>query len=102
MSGVEGAWALTVRTPVGRQDVVLDLARDAAGALTGTATGPAETVPLDGPQLDGDRLTWAQSITRPMRLRLEFDVTVDGDALAGTSRAGRLPRSAVTGRRLEG
>jgi hypothetical protein len=34
-----------------------------------------------------------------MRLNLEFDVVVDGDQLTGHSRAGRLPRSAVTGNR---
>jgi hypothetical protein len=36
-----------------------------------------------------------------MRLNLAFAVTVDGDTLAGTSRAGRLPASKVTGRRRE-
>jgi hypothetical protein len=34
-----------------------------------------------------------------MRLNLEFDVVVTGDRLAGHSRAGRLPRSTVTGLR---
>lgn len=34
-----------------------------------------------------------------MRLNLAFDVTVAGDTLAGTSRAGRLPASEVTGLR---
>ncbi|WP_432547321.1 hypothetical protein [Kineococcus sp. SYSU DK004] len=99
MSGVEGDWELVVRTPVGRQDVRLHLVADAAGALAGTAAGPAETVPLEDVRLEGGHLTWAQSITRPLRLRLLFDVEVDGDVLTGTSRAGRLPRSAVTGRR---
>jgi hypothetical protein len=37
-----------------------------------------------------------------MRLNLEFDVVVDGDALTGHSKAGRLPRSAVTGVRRQG
>jgi len=96
---VTGSWDLAVRTPVGRQDVVLVLAVDADGALTGRAVGDAETVPLDDVTLDGDHLSWQQSITRPLRLRLRFDVTVTGDDLVGTSRAGRLPSSRVTGRR---
>jgi hypothetical protein len=37
-----------------------------------------------------------------MRLNLEFDVVVDGDRLTGHSKAGRLPRSAVTGERRQG
>ena len=38
-------------------------------------------------------------MTTPMRLNLVFHVLVTGDALGGHSRAGRLPRSAVTGTR---
>ena len=49
--------------------------------------------------LDGNRLTWAQSITKPLRLNLTFDVTIDGDEMAGRSKAGRLPSSKVIGRR---
>lgn len=96
---VTGSWDLTVRTPVGRQDVVLVLERDDAGALAGRAVGATETVPLSDLSQDGDRLGWEQSITRPLRLTLRFDVTVAGDELAGTSRAGRLPSSRVSGRR---
>jgi hypothetical protein len=43
------------------------------------------------------RLTWRQAVTKPLRLNLAFDVTVEGDTLSGVSKAGRLP--AVTGRR---
>jgi hypothetical protein len=49
---------------------------------------------------DGNRLTWAQSITRPMRINLTFDLTVDGDQLTGTAKAGRLPGSKVVGHRI--
>jgi hypothetical protein len=34
-----------------------------------------------------------------MRLNPDFDVVVDGEALTGHSRAGRLPRTTVTGPR---
>jgi hypothetical protein len=34
-----------------------------------------------------------------MRLNLDFDVVVDGETLYGHSRAGRLPRTTVTGTR---
>ncbi|SDQ86599.1 hypothetical protein [Quadrisphaera sp. DSM 44207] len=98
-SRAEGSWQLVIRTPVGRQDVVLDLAQDEAGGLGGTARSKDETVSSERVHLDGDRLTWSQSITRPMRLRLDFEVVLDGDRLHGHSRAGRLPRSSVTGQR---
>ncbi|CAM5263040.1 hypothetical protein [Streptomyces xanthochromogenes] len=94
----EGLWDLTISTPVGRIDAVIELARQ-AGVLTGAAHGAGEHVPLDDITLDGDRLTWNQAITKPLRLNLAFAVTVDGDTLTGTSRAGRLPASKVIGRR---
>lgn len=96
---VTGSWDLTIRTPVGRQDVVVVIERDADGTLGGRAVGSAESVSLRDVAVDGDRLTWEQSITRPLRLTLRFDVTVTGDALTGRSTAGRLPSSRVTGRR---
>ncbi|AVZ74616.1 hypothetical protein SLUN_23035 [Streptomyces lunaelactis] len=95
---VEGTWNLAIATPVGRQQAVLRLSIE-GGVLRGVATGEAEEVPLTELTLDGDRLTWRQSITKPIRLHLAFDVVVRGDELAGTAKAGRLPATKVTGRR---
>lgn len=95
---VEGIWNLSVSTPIGKIKAVVEL-REQDGILTGAAHGAGEDVPLSDITLDGDRLTWKQAITKPMRLNLAFDVTVDGDTLQGTSKAGRLPASKVTGER---
>lgn len=95
---VEGTWNLSISTPIGKIKVAVEL-REQDGILTGTAHGAGEEVPLSDITLDGDRLTWKQSITKPMRLNLAFDVTVDGDTLQGTSKAGRLASSKVTGER---
>ncbi|HEX6345224.1 hypothetical protein [Umezawaea sp.] len=97
---VDGTWDLVVETPIGRQRATLELStRD--GVLRGVARDPerGEEVVLGDLVVDGDRLTWTQSITRPLRLNLAFDVTVGGDGMTGYSKAGRLPRSRVTGRR---
>ncbi|MFJ9683769.1 hypothetical protein ACIRP2_38000 [Streptomyces sp. NPDC101194] len=95
---VEGTWDLSISTPIGKMKAVVEL-RGQDAVLTGVAHGAGEEVPLGDIALDGDRLTWKQTITRPMRLNLAFDVTVDGDTLRGTSKAGRLPSSKVTGER---
>ncbi|MFD8565594.1 hypothetical protein [Streptomyces sp. NPDC059639] len=97
-TSVEGTWDLTVSTPIGTLKAVVEL-RASGGELTGVAHGAGEKVPLTDVELDGDRLTWRQAVTKPLRLNLAFAVTVDGDTLAGTSRAGRLPASKVTGSR---
>jgi hypothetical protein len=90
-----GEWDVTIKTPIGSLAVVYTFTDD--GGITGAATGKGETVALRDIVVDGQRVTWRQSVTKPMRLNLEFDVIVDGNRLAGHSKAGRLPRSAVTG-----
>ncbi|MEU9194499.1 hypothetical protein [Streptomyces hundungensis] len=95
---VEGTWNLSISTPIGKIKAVVEL-RVQDGTLTGVAHGAGEEVPHVDIALDGDRLTWKQAVTKPVRLNLAFDVAVDGDTLRGTSKAGRLPSSKVTGTR---
>ncbi|WP_043664618.1 hypothetical protein [Streptomyces xylophagus] len=95
---IEGVWDLTIATPIGRIKPVVELSRE-GDEFIGVARGAGEEVPLRDVVVDGDRITWKQSVTKPLRLNLTFAVTVDGDALIGTSKAGRLPASKVTGRR---
>ena len=105
MSAIVGTWDLRLRTPIGTLAAVYTFT-EREGAVSGTAASRAETVPLldvscvAGPA--GERVTWRQSVTRPLRLHLDFDVTVTGDTLTGQSRAGRLPRTDVTGTRRPG
>ena len=96
-----GEWDVAIKTPIGSLQVLYTFTND-SGTLTGTATGKGETVALHDITVAAQRVTWRQSVTKPMRLNLEFDVEVHGDRLTGHSRAGRLPRSAVTGVRRQG
>ncbi|MDG4786301.1 hypothetical protein O7626_10240 [Micromonospora sp. WMMD1102] len=99
MPPILGTWDVQLKTPIGTLSAVFVFTDDGGSGLAGSASTRAETVPLDAIVCDGPRVTWRQSVTRPMRLNLDFDVVVDGDALTGHSRAGRLPRSTVTGTR---
>ncbi|OBG23305.1 hypothetical protein [Mycobacterium sp. 852002-51057_SCH5723018] len=96
---VFGDWDVTIKTPIGSLAVRYSFRQTVDGAV-GTATYKGDTVALQDIWIDRDRVTWRQNVTRPMRLNLAFDVILDGDTLAGHSRAGRLPRSAVAGKRL--
>ncbi len=98
---IVGDWDVTIKTPIGSLLVVYTFTTGPNG-LRGSATLKNETVELQQISLDHDRATWRQSITKPMRLNLHFDVVVSGDELVGHSRAGRLPRSTVTGVRRHG
>lgn len=102
-SALPGTWVITMRTPIGSIEAKMHFTLD-DGGFSGTATGKGETVPLRDITVEctdtGERVTWAQSITKPMRLNLTFDVLIDEDRMEGHSRAGRLPRSPLTGRRV--
>jgi len=95
---VEGTWDLSISTPIGKIKAVVGI-KSEGGALTGTAHGAGEEVPLRDLVHNSGQLTWTQAITKPMRLNLAFAVTVTGDTMTGTSRAGHLPSSKVTGQR---
>jgi hypothetical protein len=95
----DGTWNVTIATPIGKQSVVLELtSRD--GTLRGTARQGDEVVELVDPVVDGNRLRWTQRVTRPLRLTLAFDVTVEGASMIGTAKAGFLPTSKLTGVRV--
>jgi len=98
LAPILGTWDVRLKTPIGTLNAVY-VFTDTDSVLTGTASTTAETVPLAAIACDGRRVTWRQSVTRPIRLDLDFDVTVDGRTFTGHSRAGRLPRTTVTGTR---
>ncbi|MEV6073061.1 hypothetical protein AB0L82_41515 [Nocardia sp. NPDC052001] len=95
---VEGTWDLTISTPIGKIKAEVELHQE-SDLLSGTAQGAGEQVPLRDLALNGDQLTWKQAVTKPMRLNLAFAVTIEGETLSGTAKAGRLPASKVIGQR---
>jgi hypothetical protein len=102
LNAIAGTWDLKLKTPIGTIAVVYNFT-EAAGALAGTASSDNETVPLTDiasvATRDGQRVTWRQSVTKPTRLNLEFDVLAAMGTLTGTARAGRFLSSKVTGTR---
>jgi hypothetical protein len=102
MNTIVGTWDVRLKTPIGTLDARYTFAEE-GGVLTGTASGQGESAALEDitvdPTADGERVTWSQKVTKPMRLNLDFDVLATGDTLTGHSRAGRLPRSQVSGTR---
>lgn len=97
--GFGGEWVTTIATPVGKLEVKLSISiRN--GIIQGKATQGDETVEFINPLLQDHKLTWSQHITKPIRLNLKFEVAADGDQLTGFARAGILPASKLTGKRV--
>lgn len=97
---IVGDWDVSIKTPVGTLHVRYGF-YEHDGVITGSAAGKQEVVTLAdivvADAKGGSEVSWRQTITKPMRLNLDFNVLVVGDRFSGHSRAGRLPRSAVIG-----
>lgn len=104
MTSLAGKWSLTIKTPIGTIHADMNFI-ETLDILTGIAVGGGDAVELHNvrvvPVEGGERVTWSQSIRKPMRLNLDFDVLVEGDRMTGYSRAGKLPRSSVVGERIQ-
>ncbi len=98
MTNFAGSWDATLVTPIGTMLVVFEITEE-NGVIGGVARSDAETVDILEAAADGNRLTWTQHVTTPMRLTLKFDVTVDGDTMTGSYKAGFFPLSTVNATR---
>jgi hypothetical protein len=91
----DGTWKTTINSPMGVQEGTLTVATSGA-----TFTGKMETG--QGAQdisgaVSGDTLTWAAKLTQPFPIDLEFTVTVNGDAMEGSVKAGAFGSSPLKG-----
>lgn len=98
MTTFAGSWDVTIDTPIGTISAVLDITEQ-DGSITGVGRTDKESVDFYDVVADGNQLTWLQNVTTPMKLTLKFVVTVDGDTMVGTSKAGILPASKLQGTR---
>jgi cytochrome P450 len=92
-------WKLTLETPMGPQEMTTQIVRDGA-VFTGRIDSPMGSEPIGGGKIAGDTLTWTMAIKKPMPIKVEFEVKVTGDAMAGTAKLGMMGKSKLTGVRV--
>jgi hypothetical protein len=95
---VDGSWRVAVSTPVGKQEVVFQL-KTVNGKIEGTATQGEEVAPFENVVTEGNRLRWTLRVTKPLNMHIKYDVTIEGDKMAGTAKAGIFPTSRLSGER---
>jgi hypothetical protein len=100
VSDIDGPWEIEIATPMGTQKMSLQLATD-GDQLGGIANGDAGEMQIHDGSVDGDSIQFAVDMTFPFAMTLKFTLEVDGDSVAGTSKAGSFPPSSVTGRRTD-
>ncbi len=84
---VDGTWNVTVNSPMGPQLSTLTIKAE-GGALTGSQSAQGNTQPIANGKVDGDTVTWSNSITTPFPMNLEFTGKVEGDKISGSVKAG--------------
>jgi cytochrome P450 len=96
-ASVEGEWTVTIKGPTGPMATTLVLER-VDGVLTGTQSGEGATTPINEAGFENGNIFWANQITKPMKLKLEFTGVVEGDSMNGkvkTGFMGSFPFTAV-------
>jgi hypothetical protein len=98
---VAGTWNMTIDTPIGKQHARLELSQAADGGWTGISESldSGEKSDLTDISVEGNEVSWHQAVTKPMKLNLKCNVTIDGDSLSGKAKAGMFPAVTMTGER---
>ena len=93
---VDGDWNITVNSPMGPQLTTLTL-KSEGEKLTGIQGAQGKTSPISKGKVDGDTVSWSNSISTPMPMELEFTGKVEGDCLNGKVKAGMFGAFPFTG-----
>jgi hypothetical protein len=96
---VDGKYDIVVKSPMGDQPSTLELKAEGT-TLTGTQSAQGRSQPITDGKVDGNNVSWKNAITTPFPMTLEFAGAVDGDAIAGTVKAGSFGSFPWTGKRV--
>lgn len=95
---VDGAWKITINTPMGPQEVTADITTN-GDTFSGKTQGPLGSNEVNG-KIAGNSLTWNMDITSPLPMTLEFQAEVAGDKMTGTVKLGMFGQAALSGERV--
>ncbi len=94
----EGNWDIVLNTPMGAQNGKMK-ATVTGSALAGEITSPIGIITIEDGKVEGDTATWVCKLTKPMNIKLAFNVQVDGDVLSGKVKVGPMGENAFEGKR---
>jgi cytochrome P450 len=97
-AGGEG-WKVTLKTPMGPQEMTMQIVRQGA-TFTGRIESPMGSAPIEGGRIEGDNLSWVMDVKQPMKIKVSFDVSVQGDTMTGQAKLGMFGKAQVSGQRV--
>jgi hypothetical protein len=95
----DGSWSLVVASPLGERRATLSVTTD-GGTLQGTQAADGNSAEIFDGTVNGDAVAWKVAITDPMPMTLEFNGTVNGNALNGSVTLGGFGSSSFSGTRI--
>lgn len=96
---VEGEWSVTFKGPIGPVGSKLSLAT-VDGELQGTQNAQGQTIDcVDIVIADSGDISWSATLTKPMKMKLQFSGKVNGNSMEGQVKAGMMGSFPFTGTR---
>jgi hypothetical protein len=96
---VEGSWKVVIKGPTGPQETTLVLTRR-DGVLSGEQSAQGASSPVTEVALDGNKLSWVNHVTKPMKLKVRFEGVIDGATMSGKCKPGFMGSFPFTGTKL--
>lgn len=82
MANVDGVWDTIIKTPFGKRRGKLTIKTDGE-AVTGSYFGDLGGSEISEGRLSGSTINCSVDATKPMRMTLQIEATVEGDTLDG-------------------
>lgn len=84
---LEGTWNVVVKGPTGPQPATLVLERN-GDTYTGSQSGQGSSTPIADFKRTGNKIYWVNHVTKPMKIKVEFNGELNGNVLSGKAKAG--------------
>lgn len=86
-AALEGKWNLVLKAPTGKQASTLVVER-AGDTFTGSQSGSqGVATPISDVTIDGLKVSWVNTVTKPMTLKIVFTGELGGDGTSITGKA---------------
>ncbi len=98
---VAGTYDCIVKTPMGDQKAALTIvpSDDGTSFSGGLSSDMMGSMDIENGSIGGNTLSWKMKMTSPMPMDLDCEVSVDGDNLTGSIKAGAFGSMGLTGTR---
>jgi hypothetical protein len=76
-----------VKGPTGPEPTVLVIERS-NGSLSGSQTGQGTTSPVTDVEVDDNKVSWVNHVTKPIKIKVRFTGEISGNKMTGKVKVG--------------